>query len=104
MRGKDWHTGMYDRTVFPTSYQLAGRTPAARLGAIPARLAAAAHRRSLGGDQRGRQPVTEPDQDPRSPSPTPLQASRSPAPIGPPAAATATGTAGPGATGLGLSW
>src|SRR5687767_15821294 len=95
---------MYDRTEFPTSYQLAGRTPAARLGAIPGRLAPAAPRRSLGGDQRGRQPVAEPDQDPRSPSPTPLQASQSPAQIGPPAAATATGTAGPGAIGLGLSW
>src|SRR5918992_471489 len=104
IRVKDWHTGRYDRTELPTSYQLAARTPAARLGAIPGRLAPAAHRRSLGGDQRGRQPVAEPDQDPRSPSPTPLPASWSPAPISPPAAAPATGTAGPGAIRLGLSW
>jgi transposase len=48
--------------------------------------------------------VAEPDQGPRPPSPTPLQASRSPAPIGPPAAPTATEIAGPGATGLWLSW
>ena len=39
---------MDDSTTFPTSDQLAGRTPPARLGAIPGRLAPAAHRRSLG--------------------------------------------------------
>jgi transposase len=53
IRVKGWHTGMYDSTTFPTSNQLAGRAPPARLGAIPERLALAAHRRSSGGDQRG---------------------------------------------------
>src|SRR5918999_5408455 len=103
IRVNDWHTGMYDSTAFPTSYQLAGRPPTC-LGALPGRLAAAAHCRSLGSEQRGRQPVAEPGQGSRSPSPTPLQASRSPAQIGPPAAAPVAGTLDPRTPGLGLSW
>jgi transposase len=39
---------MNDSTTFPTSNQLAGRAPPARLRAIPGRLAPAAHRRSPG--------------------------------------------------------
>jgi Winged helix-turn helix len=89
---------------FPTSNQLAGRAPPARLGAIPGRLAPAAHRRSPGGDQRGCQPVAQSGQGRWSPSSAPPQASRPPVQVDPPAAAPATGTAGPGATGLWLSW
>src|ERR687896_48452 len=95
---------MYDSTTFPTSNQLAGRAPPARLGAIPGRLAPAAHRRSPGGDQRGCQPVAQSGQGRWSPSSPPPQASRPPVQVDPPAVAPATGTAGPGATGLWLSW
>jgi hypothetical protein len=51
---------MYDSTTVPTSDQLEGRTPPARLEAIPGRLALAAHRRRPRRDQRGRQPVAQP--------------------------------------------
>src|SRR5918999_4315865 len=64
---------MDDSTTFPTSDQLAGRTPPARLGAIPGRLAPAAHRRSPWRDERGRQSVAQPGQGRWFPSPQRLQ-------------------------------
>ena len=94
---------MYDSTKFPTSNQLAGRTPPAGLGAVPERLVPAPHRRSPGRDQRGRQSVAQPGQDPGAPSPAPPQTSRAAGQVDPPAMAPTTGTLGPRTTGLRLS-
>src|ERR671919_499416 len=94
---------MYDSTTFSTSDQLAGRTPPARLGAIPGSLAPAAHRRSPGRVQRSHQPVALPGQGRWSPSPAPPQASRPQVQVDPPAAAPVAGIAGPRTPGLGLS-
>src|ERR671918_22270 len=94
---------MYDSTTFSASDQLAGRTPPARLGAIPGRVAPAAHRRSPRRVQRSRQPVAQPGQVRWPPSPAPPQASRPQVQVDPPAAAPVAGIAGPKTPGLGLS-
>src|SRR5687768_4266001 len=94
---------MNDSTTFPTSNQLAGRAPPARLGAIPGRLAPAAHRRSPRGEQRGRQSVAQPGQGQWSPSSVPPQASRPPVQVDPPTAAPVAGTLDPRTPSLRLS-